>query len=73
MSYSIHRATMESCLARAHRALCSAKEAADRLGDDGSWLDIQQIEVEVVRVAERSLKDKASRRPMIAGQLEIDS
>jgi hypothetical protein len=53
---------MEAHLARAHRAIVSAKQAADAMNDDGAWLDLQQIEVEIVRVAEGSLKAGGRKR-----------
>lgn len=54
---------MEAALARAHRGLVQAREAAERLGDDGAAHDIHQIERELIRVAEGSLKGRANRRP----------
>jgi hypothetical protein len=60
VSYDLNRATMEAELARAHRALVHAKQAADRIGDNGAYLDIQMLEVEITRLAEASLKDKRS-------------
>lgn len=68
--YGEHRAEIESNLARAHRALVNAKNAADAAGDSTLWLDLCQLEVEVTRLAENSLRGKA-RRP-IRGQLQID-
>jgi hypothetical protein len=71
MRYSRERALMESKIAVAHRAVVAAKNAADEMGDDGAYLDLQQIEVELCRVAEGSLRGKG--RSLIAGQLSIDT
>ena len=62
MGYTPDRARMEAALARAHRGLAQAREAAESLGDDGAAHDIHQIEREVVRVAEGSLRGRPNRR-----------
>lgn len=67
--YGEHRAEIEANLARAHRALVAAKNAADAAGDSTLWLDLCQLEVEVTRLAENSLRGKARRQ--IHGQLEF--
>jgi hypothetical protein len=77
MSYSFDRATLESSLARMHRSCNIAKTAADRLGEDGLWLDLQQMEVEITRLAEDSLRGskrgpQTSRGTAIKGQLQIE-
>lgn len=61
MNYSPSRARLEAALSRAHRNIVSAKQAADDLGEDGVWLDLQLIETEITRLAEDSLK--GGRRP----------
>ena len=58
MSYSHERATMEAELARAHRALYRALEAAERMNDRGAGEDIAQLLPEVTRIAEKSLTGK---------------
>lgn len=57
----IHRARMETELARAHRALHYALEAAERLESPGDVEDIAAIQREVIRVAEFSLRDRRRR------------
>lgn len=56
MRYSQDRASMEAHLAAAHRAVTRAKACADHMSDEGAYLDLLQIEVELVRVAEGSLR-----------------
>jgi len=70
MGYDSNRARIEHCLARAHRALFDAKNAAELAGDSTLYLDLQMLEVEVTRLAEASLRGKARRS--IKGQLAID-
>lgn len=64
--YDSRQAVLEANLARAHRAVNTAKAAADELGDDGMWLDLQMLETEITRLAEAALKDKRrkSARPL---------
>ncbi len=69
VAYSQNRARMESSLARAHRAIVDAKHAADAAGDPGAYLDLQQIEVEITRVAEGSLN--RTRKRQLRGQTSI--
>jgi hypothetical protein len=71
MGYEVNRATMEAELARAHRALVHAKRAADLMDDNGAYLDITQIEVEVVRVAEASLKSRKHPRGVLETRLDL--
>lgn len=66
---SIHRASLEANLARAHRAISSAKQNADDLADDGMYLDLQMIEVEIVRLAEASLKDRKLKGSVVPGRM----
>jgi hypothetical protein len=61
VSYTANRAIIESCLSRAHGALAKAMRAADEDGDDSLWLDLQLMQVELVRLAEGSLRGKAKR------------
>jgi hypothetical protein len=62
---------MEASLAAAHRALVKAKGFADEMNDEGAYLDIQQIEIELVRVAEGSLR--ATGRRVLRDRLSGDS
>ena len=71
MGYGVDRAQMEAELARAHRALYRAADAAERDGDRGAEEDLRQLLAEVTRIAERSLKGKA--RPRLDGQLRLTS
>lgn len=70
MAYSQHRASLEAQLARAHRALAGARAAAEMLNEEGTIDDLYQIEREVIRVHEASLKNKPSKKP-IPGQTSI--
>lgn len=63
MAYTADRARMEAALARAHRGLAAAREAAQSLGDEGAEHDIYQVEREVVRIAEGSLRGRPNKRP----------
>jgi hypothetical protein len=69
MGYNANRARYESSLARAHRALYYAQEAAEELRDPGAADDCAQILREISRLADASLKGKA--RPQLAGQLKM--
>lgn len=71
MGYSQSRATMESRLATAHRALHAAATAAAELGDEHAEDDILQILKEVTRVAEDSLKGRARRREPLSNQMSF--
>lgn len=66
----LRRAQFEESLARAHRALWTAKNRAEALGEFGACMDLQQMEVELVRIAEGSLKGKMHRP--LRGQLTFD-
>jgi hypothetical protein len=66
----MNRAAHEAALARAHRAVVSAKMSADVLGMEGTYLDLQQIEIELVRILEASLKGKG-RRPLTTRAREL--
>jgi hypothetical protein len=72
MAYGKSKAVIEAKLAVAHRAITAAKNAADESGDDGMWLDLQQIEVEIVRLAESSLRSKVHKR-ILAQQTLYDA
>jgi hypothetical protein len=71
MGYSKDRARLEAELARAHRALYYAEEAAERMEDFGMSEDLKQLQKEVTRLAQASLKDKKLRTPQIHGQMQI--
>lgn len=64
--YDTSRATYEAELARAHRALSKARDAADRMNCDGEWLDVTQILVEVTRLAEDSASGRRRKPPAAA-------
>lgn len=70
MSYGPDRAAMEAALARAHRALTQARQHAEDMHDVGAESDILQLEREVIRVAEGSLKGHRP-KPQLKGQLRI--
>jgi hypothetical protein len=70
--YSQERARLEAAVARAHRAVVDARNAADEMQDQGAELDLRQIEQELVRIAEQSLKGARRVRPM-NGQLSIQA
>jgi len=52
------RSRYEECLARAHRALYHAADAAEDLGDDGAAEDARQLQAEISRMMQDSLKGK---------------
>lgn len=56
---------MEAHLAAAHRAVTRAKACADHMSDEGAYLDLLQIEVELVRVAEGSLRAGNRKRVLV--------
>lgn len=72
MGYDTQRAKLESELARAHRALYYAEEAAEALSDFGMQEDLKMLLKEVTRLGEASLRGKA-RRSQLAGQFEISA
>lgn len=67
MAYGQDRASMEAHLAAAHRAVTRAKDCADHMSDEGAYLDLLQIEVELVRVAEGSLH-AGKRKPLLVNR-----
>lgn len=71
MGYGTNRARIESELAKAHRALYYAQEAAEREGDVGLEEDLRQLLVEVTRIAERSLRGPARAGSSMRGQLRL--
>lgn len=66
--YSKDRAIYESCIARAHRALWQAEQAAERMRDEGAVSDLRMLQVEVTRLQNASLSGKV-RVPK--GQLKL--
>jgi hypothetical protein len=71
MSYTSDRARFESELAKAHRALTYARDAAERLQSSGDVEDLVQIRNEVTRLAEGSLRGKARPVRQIKGQQQL--
>jgi hypothetical protein len=72
MGYDLHRARMEAELSRAHRALYKARTAAEEGGIHGAAEDLHQLEREVARVAEGSLRN-SRRVHVVRGQMELGS
>ena len=62
MRYTPDRARYEAALSRAHRAIFAAEELAEALGDPGAAYDLHLIALELVRLAEGSLRNKPGRR-----------
>lgn len=71
MGYSTARAKLESELARAHRALYYAEAAAEDLNEPGTAEDLKQLQREVVRIAEGSLRGRPNTRSVLPGQLNL--
>ena len=72
MGYSRDRAAFESALARAHRALHQAEEAAEGMRSPGDVEDVNALKVEVLRLAEASLKDRGRQaRYVDPGQMKL--
>jgi hypothetical protein len=61
--YGTERAAYEGALARAHRALWEASLHSFNAGDEGAATDCEQLQREVSRLAEASLKGNL-RRPV---------
>ncbi len=55
-------ARFEQHLGRAGRAIRDAKESAGFLGYNGMWLDLEMIEVEIVRLLDGSISGKGRKR-----------
>jgi hypothetical protein len=61
MGYDISRATYEAELARAHRAISRAEEAAEAMQSPGAAYDCHLIALELIRLANDSLSGKRRR------------
>lgn len=67
--YTTQRARYEATLARAHRAVWIAVQAAAELGDDGAEQDLTEIMKHLSSMANDSLKGKVK---VMKGQLKLD-
>lgn len=73
MRFTAHRAQYEAALGRAHRAVNQAKEAADQLGEDGAWLDLNEMEVHLIELNTTSLKGRPHKRaPEAVGEVQLE-
>lgn len=71
MSYSTDRARIEQNLATAHRALWRARTAAEHDGDQTLEWDLAQLQAEVQRLAENSLRGRARKSVLNRGQMSL--
>jgi hypothetical protein len=71
MQVSKQRSIYESSLARAHKALHHAADAAAQLGDSGAESDIYDLQHEILRMTESSLKGKKWKKRQLEGQQEF--
>ena len=61
LSYGTDKAAYESALARAHKALWQAQARAEMLGWEVAHDKLYELQVEVIKLSEQSLKSKQLR------------